>query len=344
VKFSVCIPNYNYEKYLGETIASAKAQTVDLEVVMADNASTDGSVQLARSMGVAVKVNEANVGFAGNLDRAGRLATGDVMVMLSSDDLMRPTALSVYRDVLAQLGDDVVLSSAADIIDPKGAITGRLGPDASLWTEADRVHGLPVPDGAAVYAVDAPELLRRCLKTLRNPFHFLSTAYPRALYQRVEGYGGSRTINPDKWFHWKLLGVARRAVFIDAPLFAYRWHPGNQTAQQAASGALKYLVDEYVSSFELDAKLLERAGLTRADVERAFIEHDIARHGLATLAGGSAAKARRVLFFGASTYPAHLMGNWKAWALGGLLLAGPVGQWAARQAHGALKKRGALDR
>ena len=134
-------------------------------------------------------------------------------------------------------------------------------------------------------APPADELLRRSLVQMKNPFNFAATCYPRRLYEAVEGYGSGRLINPDKYFHWKLLGVARRAYFVEQPLFAYRWHEQNQNSQQAASGALKYLVDEYASSLEIDEALLQRLGLSRRAVSDALIEFDIARHGLATLAG-----------------------------------------------------------
>lgn len=333
---SVCIPNYNYEKYLGRTLASVLDQGVPLEVLISDNASTDRSVEIARGLNdarIKVHINQANVGFAGNLDRAASMATGETMLMLSSDDLVRPGALSAYQALFQAVGPKAVITSAADIIDPDDVITGRLGPDPELWRPEDRATNLLGPHHAPIYKVEAGELLKRCLLAQKNPFNFLATAYPRALYAQIEGYGGGRVINPDKWFHWRLLGAASHAYFVDTSLFAYRWHGQNQTAQQQASGALKYLVDEYVSTFELPKALLDRAGVGREEVERAFIERDIARHGLATLAGGSAEKARRILFFGASTYPKHAARNWKVWALGGMLAAGPVGRWAAKVAY-----------
>ena len=122
--------------------------------------------------------------------------------------------------------------------------------------------------GAAVYRVDAKELLRRCILAMGNPFHFATTSFPRRLYEAVGGYGGRRIINPDKWFHWKLLGVADAAYFIDSPLFHYRWHTSNQDAQQKKSGALKYLVDEYLSTIEIPDQTLKDIGLSRTDVER----------------------------------------------------------------------------
>lgn len=347
MKFSLCIPNYNYERYLGKTLASALGQPYrDVEVVIADNASTDRSVEIAKGTGdprVRVKVNRANVGFAGNLDRAAGMASGEVMILLSSDDLVRPEALPVYADFLEHLGGErerVVLTSTMDVIDPDDAVTGSIPPDPELWTAADRAPELDAVAGGPVYRVAAAELLRRCLLSMKNPFNFAATAYPRSLYEALEGYGGGRLINPDKWFHWRLLGVAETAYFVDRPLFAYRWHPSNQTAQQAASGALKALVDEYAATFQLEPALLERAGVSRTEVERAYIQRDIVDHGLATLARGERHRARRILDFGRATYPHHLRRSRRRLLFQGLLAAGPLGELAARQAYARRQSSG----
>ena len=344
MKFSICIPNYNYERYLGRTLASVLAERdEDLEVVVADNASTDASVAVVEACGdprVRVRVNRCNVGFAGNLDRAAGMARGEVLIMLSSDDLMRPGALAVYRALLARGGAErSVVSATVDVIDPDDRVTGRIGPDPELWRPGDRTAELEAAAGGPVYRVPGPELLRRCLLAMKNPFNFAATAYPRALYEAVEGYGGGRLINPDKWFHWRLLGVAADPYFIDRPLFAYRWHPANQSAQQAATGALKQLVDEYASTLELDGALLARLGLSRAAVERAFVERDVVRHGLATLARGDRRKARRIVRFGGAVYPWHLRAQRGAWVLAALLALGPAGRWIAAAAYSARRRR-----
>ncbi len=257
MKFSICIPNYNYECFIGRTIQSVLRQShPDLEVLVSDNASSDGSLAVISGLGdsrLRLSVNACNVGFAGNLDRAARMAAGDLMIMLSSDDLMLPETLKTYGDFYDALGadaEDTVTSATMEKIDQDDQLIGRIGPDPQLWTQADRVPELDRLAGGEVYLVKADEMLRRCLRTMKNPFNFAATIYPRGLYQTVEGYGGGRMINPDKWFHWKLLGVAKTACFIDRPLFAYRWHASNQTAQQQATGALKYLVDEYTATLD----------------------------------------------------------------------------------------------
>lgn len=337
MKFSICIPNYNYERYLGRTIRSVLDQTFqDFEIVVSDNASTDGSVELVRNIAdprIRLQINSCNVGFAGNLDRAGRMATGEQMVMLSSDDLMRPDALATYSALFSALGsaaERTIASASWDVIDSDDRVTGERGRNRSLWLEGDRQPHLEQIVGAPVYGVPGEELLRRSLAELENPFNFAATVYSRSLYEKVEGYGGGRMYNPDKWFHWKVLAIADKAYFVDRKLFAYRWHGGNQVAQESANSALKYLVDEYVSTLELEGPLLSRLGLSRDAVARAFVEHDIAGHGLASLARGQRVKARRILDFGKATYPQLVRKSRKAWLLKSLLAMGPVGQKMAK--------------
>jgi glycosyltransferase involved in cell wall biosynthesis len=351
MKFSVCIPNYNYERYLGRTIQSVRDQTgAEFEILVSDNASTDRSMDIIQGFAdprIRWRVNRCNVGFAGNLDRAARLAQGDRMIMLSSDDLMRPGALSTYRALFERLGpasESAIATCAMEVIDADDHVTGKVGlPRNEVWRESDRAADLDDVAGAPVYRVPARELLRRSLLSMQNPFHFAATVYPRSLYEAVEGYGGSRLMNPDKWFHWRLLARAESAYFIDRSLFAYRWHASNQTAQQAGSGALKYLVDEYAATFEIDSGILKELGIARADIERAFIEHDIGRHGLAELARGRREGARRVYLFGRAAYPALARANRRVRVLGMLLTLGPCGQLIARSAYRYVTRRARRD-
>ena len=45
------------------------------------------------------------------------------------------------------------------------------------------------------------------------------------------------------------------------------------------------------------------AGVTRGELIAAFVRHDVANHGLATLARGDRQRARRILTFGTACYP-----------------------------------------
>jgi glycosyltransferase involved in cell wall biosynthesis len=340
LKFSICIPNYNYGKYIGRTIQSVLAQDVtDFEIIVSDNCSTDDSWDVItgiRDPRVKPFRNRCNVGFAGNLDRAAGRATGEFLITLSSDDVMRDNAIASYQQLFGLVGGSAtesVVSSTVDLIDSCDHVTGKIGPDPELWKQQDRSSELEAALGVRVYSVESGELLRRCLLTMKNPFNFAATCFSRKLYEKVEGYGGGRLINPDKWFHWKVLAAAKRAYWIEQPLFAYRWHANNQSSIQAGAGALKYSIDEYVATLEIDEQMLKRANLTQEKVIEVFTDRDIARHGLATLARGERTRAKRLLRFGKAVYPDYVRKNPRAWALSALLWMGPFGYPLARWAY-----------
>jgi glycosyltransferase involved in cell wall biosynthesis len=338
MKFSICIPNYNYAQFLDKTLRSILDQTYEnFEIVVSDNASTDASVEVIKSFDdprIRIHVNPCNVGLAANLDCAARMAAGDRLLLVSSDDLLDKDALATYARFLQSLPDkgarSVVASSEYEI-DSDGKITDHLKlPSAPILLPEDRLTSPHDPSGHTVYRVPGPELLRRCITHMRNPFHFVTAAYPRRLYEEVGGYGGGRLFNPDKWFHWRLLAAADTAYYFEHPLFSYRVHASNQLSLQRQSGALKYLVDDYLSSVELSDQILTTAGLSRTDVEKAYVEMDIGRHGLATLARRNAFEARRIANFGKAVYPRHARRNVKVQLLRALLPLGPLAHSTAK--------------
>lgn len=335
MKFSICIPNYNYERFIVETIRSVLTQDADLEVLVSDNNSTDNSVAAVEAIGderIRVTRNAWNVGFAGNLDRACAGATGDRMILLSSDDIAGPEALATYAalaDRLGQRADRAIFGSAQHVVDESGKVIATTGRDERQWQDARIDPELSDRIGAQVLRVPAKALLARALSHLRTPFNFLSTCYPRSLYELVEGYGGGYLYNPDKAFVWKILGIADEAFFIDKPLFSYRVHSSNQAAQQRRSGALKHLMDQYRATFDLAPEVLTAAGMDRRDLARAFIEHDVALRGLKHVAEGERVLARRGLDFGRAAYPDLLSRSAWAWALRAALAVGPLGTLVA---------------
>lgn len=345
MRFSICVPNYNYARYLGETIGSVLSQSeTDFEVLVSDNASTDDSVAIVKGLGdprVKLRVNRWNVGFAGNLDKAAAGATGDHMIMLSSDDLMEPDALAAYRRLVEALGGDAartIFACTVHVIDGEGKRTGHRPIDWKQWRGAVKDEALSAAVGADVYRMPAHQLLARSLELLRSPFRFLATCFPRGVYEAVEGYGGQRLMNPDKWFVWKALSVAEHAAMIDAPLFSYRVHENNQGAIQARTGALKHLVDQYVASFDMPAPVQKASGLDAQALAVNFIEQDVALRGLQALARGDRRRAQRGVWFGLAAYPELARRNRKLTALRILLALGPLGTFAAKTMAGRARQ------
>lgn len=336
MKFSICIPNYNYGRYIAETIESVLNQEAEVEVHVSDNCSTDDSVARVEALAdprIRITQNAWNVGFAGNLDRACQGAAGERMILLSSDDFARPEALRIYRclaEALGEQADRAVFASDQHVIDASGRIIGAAGRDSRMWRDATRHEALSEKLGCTILHVPARTLLKRALEHLRTPLAFAATCYPRALYTAVEGYGGGALMNPDKVFAWKILSVADHVYYVEAPLFSYRVHDSNQNAQQRQSGALKHLMDQYRATFDTSPAVMEAAGLSREDLAMAFVEHDIALRGLRAVAEGERHLARRHLDFGRATYPAIVARSRRAWMLRAALFLGPIGTLVAR--------------
>ena len=339
MSFSICIPNYNYEKYLGITLDSVVYQSFqNFEIVIADNQSTDRSIEIIADKAatnsqieIRWKINKTNLGFAGNLDQVARMAKNPYLIMLSSDDVVKPQALEQYNRIIQSLTPNTsfILTSAIDTIDSEGKIlktTPAADSYRSIWTPKDRDEDLSQQMGYSVFKVAGNELLERLIKTSSNPFNFCATCFPYQSYELAGGYGSSRLMNPDKWFHWRLLAKIDFAYFIDEPLFQYRWHAKNQTAQEKNSGHLKFIVDEYRTSIEINNELLNVTNLDKEDVYKAFIENAILRHGLAELSKGLWLKALRIFMFGWAAYPKiMLQKSQKSIPYFLLLLTGPIG-------------------
>lgn len=90
-KVSICIPNYNYGKYIGETIRSILNQTYrNFELIIVDDASTDNSLEVINSFSdprISVYENESNIGITANWNRCLEYASGEYIAIFHSDDI-----------------------------------------------------------------------------------------------------------------------------------------------------------------------------------------------------------------------------------------------------------------
>lgn len=97
---TVVIPCYNYGHYLPQAVHSALDQDgVDVEVIVVDDASPDGSVEVARRLAAAdarirVIEHETNARHIRTYNDGLREATGDYVVLLSADDALAPNAIT----------------------------------------------------------------------------------------------------------------------------------------------------------------------------------------------------------------------------------------------------------
>ncbi|MFD9544126.1 glycosyltransferase family 2 protein [Streptomyces sp. NPDC060022] len=102
---SVIIPNYNYAPTLAACIEAAQGQTYPaIEVIVADDCSTDDSVAIARRLGVTVLESPVNRGVSTVRNLGAESARGEVLFFVDSDVALAPDAVAKAVEVL--LADD----------------------------------------------------------------------------------------------------------------------------------------------------------------------------------------------------------------------------------------------
>ena len=142
-RVSIGLPVYNGERFLHTAIESILAQDfTDFELIIADNASTDRSRQIAAEYAaqddrISVYSSHVNRGAAWNFNRCVHLATGHYFKWAAHDDEMAPTCLSRFVQIMDHEPDVVLCYSRILQIDADGNVSREL-PSWSALDESPR--------------------------------------------------------------------------------------------------------------------------------------------------------------------------------------------------------------
>lgn len=196
---SVVIPLYNKQATVGRTIRSVLAQeSVDKEVIVVDDGSTDGSAQVAQAFGAGVVyVRQANAGPSAARNRGVAASRFPWVMFLDADDELAPGALrdhvrcrERFPDVQATFGSFRVLQG--DVVEREELIHGRLPAD---------------PGDRGIRRVD--RFLSRLVPAQQ------SCCVERALYDAIGGYDERLRCWERSDFHFRVLLLARAVAVSD---------------------------------------------------------------------------------------------------------------------------------
>ncbi len=129
---SVIVLNYNGAEWLTRCIDSLLAQSIvdRMEVIIADNASTDSSPDLARRFAddrpaVSFVDNGSNLGFCAGNNAPARVAKGEFLLFLNNDTWLEPECLTRLMDSIQKTGAvggaPLILNYSDDSIQSLGA-------------------------------------------------------------------------------------------------------------------------------------------------------------------------------------------------------------------------------
>ena len=216
-RLSIGLPVYNGERFLAEALDALLAQTyTDFELIICDNASTDGTERIARDYvardpRVRYIRHDHNLGSALNHAGAVDAARGELFKWASDDDLYAPDLLRRCVEALDAESEVVLAHCATAFIDEQGQVTNV--EDYPLQTDTDDVAArfrslLYTQGGDDIYGV------------IRTPV--MRAIAPHGSYHHAD-----RVLVAE-------LGLHGRFHQIAEPLYFRRDHPGR--AERAASG------------------------------------------------------------------------------------------------------------
>ena len=148
IKCTVAIPVYNRPELIKRALESALAQDVpDLEILIVDNYSTDGTweiLQIYRDPRLRLIRNKRNVGLFGNFNRCLSLAQGQYLRFLCSDDKLIPGCLGREIEVMDAHPNVALLCTRGRRVDETGRVLGAQADHFryGIYSGRQAIHGV----------------------------------------------------------------------------------------------------------------------------------------------------------------------------------------------------------
>jgi N-acetylglucosaminyl-diphospho-decaprenol L-rhamnosyltransferase len=164
---AVYIPNFNGGERLARSLESLRAQTVDVDVVVVDNGSSDGSDRMVAEHFPEVTLMrlDENLGFGAALNRGVEAHPAEAIALLNNDAAAEPHFVEALLDELGPGVDSVagvmVQERNPTLIDSAGVVADRtlMGFDYLHGEPVAAAAGAPAPlgptGGAALYRREA---------------------------------------------------------------------------------------------------------------------------------------------------------------------------------------------
>lgn len=212
---SVLLPAYNHAQYVSLAVESVLSQTwQDFELIAIDDASSDGTFDMLRRFvdpRIRLYRHESNQGSHATLNEALRLAKGQFITIINSDDIFMPDRLTTCHEALVTSGADMV-GTDITLIDDAG------NPVALHWW----LDGYAALKATWQDSRDWPATL-----LAGNMFMTTSNFFFRRSWLDV--IGPFRDYRYVLDYDWLLQGLASqlKLSWLDKPLLQYRLHQSN---------------------------------------------------------------------------------------------------------------------
>lgn len=156
---SIIIVSYNTKKYTLECLRSIYEQTQDVsyEVIVIDNASSDGSAEAieAKFPNVHLIKSKKNVGFAGANNLAAEEAKGDYLLLLNPDTVILDGAIQKLYN-FALVNPDNLIYGGRTLFEDRSLNPTSCWKKKTLWSFFATQRDWPLFFGKAAYLIQNP--------------------------------------------------------------------------------------------------------------------------------------------------------------------------------------------
>ncbi len=131
IDVSVIIVNYNTKLLLQNCLDSVYSQTGDIffEVIVSDNGSTDGSIEMVKVNfpNVILIENNTNLGFGTANNRGLKIAQGKYILYLNSDTVLKNNAVKCFYDYWEAHSEEKIGALGCNLLDENGTYAHSFG-------------------------------------------------------------------------------------------------------------------------------------------------------------------------------------------------------------------------
>jgi glycosyltransferase involved in cell wall biosynthesis len=221
---SIGLPVYNSERYLRASLDSLRAQRFsDFELIVSDNASTDGTEQICREYErldprLRYYRSPVNVGAPQNYRRVFDLSSGEYFKWHTSDDLVAPDFLSRCMDAITADPGIVLAYTKSQLVDENGLYLADVEQDIALASSSPSAR----------------------FRQVHGNLGFCNVIYGvarRDILERTRGLGAY--INSDRVLIAELALYGRLHEVAEV-LFSRRMHGGAYSGQQSVEARLRF--------------------------------------------------------------------------------------------------------
>lgn len=220
--FSIVTPCLNRSHMIRDAIESVTNQHYpNIEHIIIDGGSTDGTLELLGDYPKLIVLSESDCGMYDAINKGFRLATGEWIGLLNSDDLYAEHALQSVADAIMQnpavevvFGDTTVFSKSTD----------------GAWQTLSEIRS-----GKAEHFT---------LNTFQTGAHINACFIKRSLLNRIGDYDTQYRIVGDLDYLLRMGICGPAMIHTNRVLYHLRSHPGSLTVNQDLNALNKRLSEE----------------------------------------------------------------------------------------------------